>query len=170
MPDLCARCGQPESIALWEIKHSTRTYDSDPNPLVLGLQLLLLPFGIHADDAKREHYRIPVPVCAACLRLMRLHHSISLALQLSGLVVTGLVSGRYCYKIVPNSEYFEPFIWIVVGLLGGLSGWLAGLVVAEILGFFLRVKMVSFDGLHFRFRNQAFHRAFALLNPNWVKP
>jgi len=170
MPDICARCGKVESAALWEIKHSTIKYDSDFGPILLILSLLLLLTGDHICSGRREHYRIPVPVCEACLRVLRVHRIFSIVLKLTSLIGAGLASGLYCYKLEPNNEYFGPFVWIVVGLLGCLGGWCAGAVVAEILGFFLRANMVSFDGLYFRFRNKGFHRQFALLNPNWVKP
>lgn len=173
MPMICARCGQCEGTATWDLKGRYVTVDWNQ----VASNVISRAFrgwgseGVVSRAVESEAYCLPVPVCEDCLRPLRTHRLITISLVVAGLVGGGLWLGVRAYRAdLNNGNYFGLLSWSVGGFLGCLGGYCAGRLGAWTIGSCAGNQLASFNGLHYHFRNPEFHRRFAILNPAWVKP
>jgi len=116
-------------------------------------------FGISIINHRK--YTFDVSICGTCrdkiLKRLQLRHRISLGCYGTGIM--GVLLWLYLAQ-TNNEDALAHWIVIVVAV------WLLILVAHSLLA----TRIGSFNGKYFKFKNPAFFREFALLNPDLVKP
>lgn len=160
VPDLCAQCGHNPPSFHKDIKDSVITWFS----------LLKLILGVGATITTISY---TVPLCSACYRRRQINSRVSKMIFVLGLVMIGVSFASLLGKgPVINIPLLAPlltqfgvrpkeitfFVLIVVGTLAVCGGLFMGLN-----------KLSSTDGKTLRFYNKDYQKAFAELNPHFVK-
>jgi hypothetical protein len=152
MPRLCARCGQHQPTTLYETKSEHQRF-----------------FPVRVKEV--IHYNLPV--CAECDAKLKRRHRTGLIITIVGSLtgVVGLVllipyfmsmgsmsAPTTNEQAIAFSNSFQQYTPASIVTIGGFLIAMAGAA-------FGHRSLAGWNGKLFRFKNKAFHAAFAQLNP-----
>jgi len=141
MPKICARCGEQPANNTWLIRSQHNN-----------------TFLIVAMTYKTSSFL--VPVCDSCKMSLNRERNTSRNVFFASLV------GILVFLL--SATVFPSYFWVLTGL-----SFVSGIIF--IFSAFLRGKyegtsgIGNFDGKYFMFFNDAFHRVFSDLNPQYVR-
>ena len=162
LPTLCAACGEAEGTIVAHIKRRTIF----PNPL--SLLTIFLPISMihwHVYD-----YTLRVPLCDECtIMLANKKRRRNMALTLLTLAICTILLGIFFWGGLSYSE----IILIdssVLALIQAFIGLMIFSIPACIVFLWLnRDNIGTFNGRYYQFKNVAFMREFAQLNPDRIR-
>lgn len=145
LPKICARCGSEHIVDNWEMETIKNTYDIST----------LLNMLIGRIKVQKNKYSFSVPVCFTCKESLQKTTNVTSAIPII-FIAGGVIA-------------FSVEVGFILGLFGGLLGYLLSLVVIPIIKNATNSKIGDYDGEYFSFRNKEFMKVFASYNPSYIK-
>lgn len=162
LPALCCKCGEKPP--------TTRQTIKDSRSGVSVLTLLTMFIGMRVNYSESVEY--DVPLCADCDGKLKHRRMVGLLIMgLGSIAIIGgaiwLVTGYNALSATSLSAtnglaHYQSLVpALIVVLVGFLITWIGNII--------RKIKLASWNQKGFRFKNKAYHKAFAELNPTMVK-
>lgn len=162
LPALCCKCGEKPP--------TTRQTIKDSRSGVSVLTLLTMFIGMRVNYSESVEY--DVPLCADCDGKLKRRKMVGLLVMALGIItlIGGIVWVVMGYNALSATalgaasditHYRSLVPGLIVGLVGFLIAWIGNII--------RKIRLASWNQKGFRFKNKAYHKAFAELNPTMVK-
>ncbi|MCU0466062.1 MAG: hypothetical protein MUF38_16020 [Anaerolineae bacterium] len=161
LPALCCKCGEKPPTSRQTIK--------DSRSGVSVLTLLTMFIGMRVNYNESVEY--DVPLCADCDGKIKRRKVVGLLVMALGIMVAigGIAWLFISYTTLAGAPLDANYMAQYQGLLPTMIPILAGFLIAWIGKMIRKPKLASWNNRGFRFKNKAYHKAFAELNPTMAR-
>ena len=151
LPTICAGCAAERGTKVLAVK--TRSVGINP------LTIITMIIGVAIFN--RTSQTFTVQVCDACLQKYQQRDDLRKQIAIGGFIF-GIV-GILVWAILTGAKQSDAVaVWVMLLILGG--------IVIMIVHAVLKMAPGSYDWTYFKFKNETYHREFAKLNPELIRP